>query len=129
MLVIMMMLDAGKHPFGSGTVAGDARLLVNGNQVFGSGEDKDVLSIGVPGNAVRGVAADARDAQAPAQAKRSIAVPRAVREMQVRLEAVATGGKRDWYREVAGTRLQVRRKLLANAVQSATPFRQCNNLA
>jgi hypothetical protein len=52
MLAIMMVLDTGKHPFSSGTIAGNAWLLVNRHQVFGAGEDKDVLRIGIPRNAM-----------------------------------------------------------------------------
>jgi hypothetical protein len=73
-------------------------------------------------------AADARDAETPTRAEGPVAIPHAVDQVQLWLEAIATWGQGQGHRKVAGTRMEVRGKGLAETAQGATPLGQGDDL-
>lgn len=102
--------------------------MLKADEIFGTGKNEDVRRVVIAGDALRGLATDARDVQPPAEAEGAIAVAGAVDEVDLRLEAVAPGrqGNRDG--EVSRSRLQIGCKLLADAFLCAAHFGRDDNL-
>ena len=74
------------------------------------------------------MAADAGDAQAPAQAKWAIAVTGAVDQSELGLDTVAARGQHNRHGEVAGASMQIGRELLADTLHRAAALGKRDDL-
>jgi hypothetical protein len=80
-------------------------------------------------DAFGGLAADAGDAQTPAQSEGTVAVAGAVDQVQLRLEAVPAGRQGNRHGKITRARVQVGREFLADSLEGAAPFGQGDHLA
>src|SRR5439155_15424858 len=110
---VAVMQYLREEPLGTRAVTCDAWTHFDRDKVFRAREDEDILRIVIARNSPGGLAADARDIQAPAEAERTVTGPRAVQKSQLRLQAASARGYGDRHREIAGARMQIGRELLA----------------
>lgn len=127
-LRIPVMFDASEEPFRARAIAGRSRRLRDGHQIFRAGKQEGIAIVRVPWDPSGGLAADAGDAQAPAQPKWAVPVAGAVNEIELWLESVATRRQRDRDREVAGAGVEIGREGLADAMQGTAALRQGDGL-
>src|SRR5687767_5834458 len=102
--------------------------MCDGDEVFGSRQNEHVRRVVVPGYSLGRLAADAWNAQAPPESERTIAVPRAVNQTQLRLKTIAASRQGDRHGEVSGAGVEIRGELLADAMKRAAAFGQGHRL-
>ena len=127
---VAMMGDLGEQALRAGPILDLAGVVAeDGYEVFGTGENKDVLGLPVPWHAFGGLTCNSGNAQVPAEAEWPVTVTRAVDEAEFRLEAVSARRQREGNRKVPCSRKEVRRKLLAYTLQGPSTFRNRDDLA
>ena len=89
----------------------------------------NVLSVAtIARNALRGFPYHAGNTQSPAQAEIAVLVPGAVDEIELWLKTTVPGREGDGKGEVAGSRVKIRRKLLAETLLGTSALRESDDL-
>ena len=99
---VAVVEDLGEQPFGPRSIVGCRSHFLHRNQILRAGQDENVFGFVVTGHAFGGLAADAGNAQIPAEPERAVAVAGAVDEIELRLETIAARRQRNGNREIAG---------------------------
>ena len=111
---VAVMPDQGKQAFRAWTIASYSRRLRDGHEILRAGKQEGV-ALGerpaltkVAWNPSGRLPAYAGDAQPPPQAEKAVPVACAVDEIELRLKSIAPRRQRDWNREVARARVEIR---------------------
>ncbi len=124
------MLDALKRSFGARPVAADGghRRLIGRRDELASAIEDDCIGGVVPRRAPGGLAVELGEREAPPKAKRSAAATGAVRQLELRLESVATLGDVDEVSEPGRAGEQVDVERLRQTGVSPSAFREGEEL-
>src|ERR1700744_5682791 len=99
------------------------RLHQRRHHVFGAREDERVAVTDVLGQALVGLARDARDREAPADAAGPIALARVVLQRELGMKSDAPRRREHWHRERTCSRRWIGRELLADVANCAAALR------